>query len=407
MMGSEALETVIGVTFIFVFVSVIASAIGEGIENLLKRRASDLERGIREILNDPTGTTITRQLFQHPMISALFAGEYKPEKLVKSRDLLRNGLTSHMPVLERRNLPSYIPGANFAEALIDTVARGATGVASAVALDGPLSVNSLRATALTLPNDKLKRAFISALDYAEGDLEQVKKNIESWYDSSMDRVSGWYKRRSQGTLFVIGFLAAVALNVDTITVVREVSRQDTLRTALVEQAQRLVACDGTSDACKVDGVPVKLKGKTIEDLTKELNKIGGPTGWENGLPAPQARALGCTGTFLECFAKGGNPALLLILVFGWLITAFATMLGAPFWFDILNKLVSLRGSLKAASSSEAPPTSPPAPAGSPGPRSDGRSGKRPPGDGSEGESEGGEEAYTPNAWKSGKEGGVL
>jgi len=29
---------------------------------------------------------------------------------------------------------------------------------------------------------------------------------------------------------------------------------------------------------------------------------------------------------------------------GWLLTAFAVRQGAPFWFDLLNRLVNVRGS---------------------------------------------------------------
>ena len=32
-----------------------------------------------------------------------------------------------------------------------------------------------------------------------------------------------------------------------------------------------------------------------------------------------------------------------INILGWLITALAVSLGAPFWFDLLNRLVKLRG----------------------------------------------------------------
>jgi len=33
-------------------------------------------------------------------------------------------------------------------------------------------------------------------------------------------------------------------------------------------------------------------------------------------------------------------------VTGWLLTAFATTLGAPFWFDVLNKIVMIRSTVK-------------------------------------------------------------
>jgi hypothetical protein len=32
------------------------------------------------------------------------------------------------------------------------------------------------------------------------------------------------------------------------------------------------------------------------------------------------------------------------LFFGWLITAFATLFGAPFWFDALQTIIRLKGS---------------------------------------------------------------
>jgi hypothetical protein len=38
--------------------------------------------------------------------------------------------------------------------------------------------------------------------------------------------------------------------------------------------------------------------------------------------------------------------------FGWLITAIAISFGAPFWFDLLNKLVQLRGAIKPSSESQ-------------------------------------------------------
>ena len=34
------------------------------------------------------------------------------------------------------------------------------------------------------------------------------------------------------------------------------------------------------------------------------------------------------------------------MVIGWFITAFAISLGAPFWFDILNKIMVIRSTVK-------------------------------------------------------------
>jgi hypothetical protein len=34
------------------------------------------------------------------------------------------------------------------------------------------------------------------------------------------------------------------------------------------------------------------------------------------------------------------------IIVGWLVTAFAIMLGAPFWFDVLNKFMVIRSTIK-------------------------------------------------------------
>jgi len=46
--------------------------------------------------------------------------------------------------------------------------------------------------------------------------------------------------------------------------------------------------------------------------------------------------------FAEPSEENSNAAWFLKLV-GWLITALAVSLGGPFWFDLLNRLVDLRG----------------------------------------------------------------
>ena len=75
MFGSEILEVAIGLIFVFLHVSVMCSAIREGIESWLKTRAAYLERGIRELLHDvaaePGG--LARAFYAHPLIHSLHA----------------------------------------------------------------------------------------------------------------------------------------------------------------------------------------------------------------------------------------------------------------------------------------------------------------------------------------------
>src|SRR4051794_5082858 len=112
MFGSEILEVAIGIVFVFVLVSTLASAIREGIEAWLKTRASYLEFGIRELLQDREGTGLCSELFNHPLIQNLFQGEYVPRPASKK------------PLKGGGSLPSYIPSRNFAVAILDVAARG-------------------------------------------------------------------------------------------------------------------------------------------------------------------------------------------------------------------------------------------------------------------------------------------
>ena len=70
----------------------------------------------------------------------------------------------------------------------------------------------------------------------------------------MDRVSGWYKRRTQKILFVLGLAVAVVLNVDAITVAQRLNGDKPLRDAVVGQAANVVReAGGDLDALQAEG----------------------------------------------------------------------------------------------------------------------------------------------------------
>src|SRR5439155_9929237 len=144
----------------------------------------------------------------------------------------------------RVNLPSYIPARNFALALMDTILPGKaadseakSGAAAATASPPPgppqvlVNLGEGQAPGVVLPttgqpagllkdlragitehitNKDVQQALVTLVDAAGNDVAKARENIEDWYNSSMDRVSGWYKRRSQYIVLVIGFLVAIA-----------------------------------------------------------------------------------------------------------------------------------------------------------------------------------------------------
>jgi hypothetical protein len=151
----------------------------------------------------------------------------------------------------------------------------------------------------------------------EKDIGKVRENIEEWFDNSMARVSGWYKRKTQTITLIVAFVVSVGLNVDTFSIADHLYRDDSVRnltiTAAQETIQQPLSADSTSS------LPTRIK-----EAQGELDKLQLPVGWSAPVKLPN--------NFGEFVNK----------IFGWLFTAFALSLGAPFWFDVLKKLVNLR-----------------------------------------------------------------
>ena len=332
MFGSNTLEIAIGIILLFFLVSTLCTAVREGIEAKLKTRAAYLEQGIRELLNDFTGTGMAKSLYDHPLISGLFNGAYKTlakgnETTLKRPDLLAGG----------KDLPSYIPSKNFARALMDIATRGKD--MGAVNLNEPsntITIDNIRKNISNLGNPQIERAILNALDLAQGDLLAAETNIENWFNSSMDRISGWYKRSTQWIVFWIALSVAVIMNINVFTVVDYLSKNDTARKILVQRAGVL-----TKDS-------TMLKMDYIE-ADKALKDLKLPIGWLNkdSYRIDHADETGVWNKFL-------GPVL------GWLITALAATMGAPYWFDLLNKFMVIRSTVKPKEKSgEEPSRTPP------------------------------------------------
>lgn len=182
--------------------------------------------------------------------------------------------------------------------------------------------------------EKTKQAAL-ALDQANSaarEIEILQENIEQWFDAAMDRVSGWYKRWTQKILLAIAVILVLAANVDTVMLVKRFSRDDALRASIVIAADSAIQ-DSASDPSQ--------DHLARERLLEEAGKLTLPLGWvvnsEDPYKAEQVPS--CDGSVpLECMANWGLKLL------GLFITIMATQQGAPFWFDLLNKVTNLRGS---------------------------------------------------------------
>jgi hypothetical protein len=349
--GSNLLEVAIGMIFVYLLLSLLCSAFSELIESLIRYRARDLKRGIDKLLDDPD---LVKGFFNHPLVKAL--GEK----------------------------PSYIPARTFSLALWNlATTEAAKGKEAAAGVTQDLK--AIRGLIASLDGQKygnIQSALLTLIDEAGNDINRARANIEGWYNDAMDRVSGWYKRRTHWILIAMGLLAAVFLNVDTISVTRALWYNDTLRNSVVMAAENYIKTNpppptpttppspqGETAAAKTDeDTEAQAKAKAaldkVKDIRGEINNLGLPIGWVyepdkedakyKDNPVLYKNDLTAYSTDPRRFPDDGYSWFLKVL--GLLFTALAVSQGAPFWFDLLNKFMVIRSTVKPREKSQEQPS---------------------------------------------------
>jgi hypothetical protein len=324
------LEIGIGVVFIFLLLSLVTSTLTEWVAGIFALRSKTLATGIRELLSDPEGKGLAKAIYDHPLIQGL----------------TRDG-----------KLPSYIPSDTFAVALLDIIAP-ATGSPSGE--PGPASLDELRQAVAGLPegslktavlalamaltnapvsetapapgaiatpgaigirsavermgNADVKRAVLALMGQSAPGAADLLPKLQAWFDDAMDRVSGWYKRTAQLITIGIGLFIVLLLNADTVMIADGLARDPAVRAGVVAAAQQAAS--------------KQTQTLDLSAFEKQANQLQLPIGW--------------SGT-------SGDPRSLPSDFVGWLtkllglaVTIVAVSMGAPFWFDMLNKLLNLR-----------------------------------------------------------------
>jgi len=306
MFGLEMLDVAIGLTFVYLLLSLVSSAARESLEAWSKSRAEFLERGLLALFEGPGAKTDTahqlvESLYNHPRIYGLFEGSYERAGAGRS-------------AAAARRLPSYIAASTFSDALIDTVARRCRNVPSRANM-----IDRLRLGAEALDNESIRSVVLSAINSSNGDTAAVRNAIEAWFNAGMDRVAGRYRRRTHWIVIGIATVITIGLNINTITIVRALEQDTALRQSIVERAS-------------TTGTNATLTG---EQAKTELNRVSLPIGWTNVVwPQPGQ------------WRTGENVVAGMMALAGWLLTIFGISLGAPFWFDVLNKFIVVRATVK-------------------------------------------------------------
>lgn len=157
----------------------------------------------------------------------------------------------------------------------------------------------------------------------EEELNQFKKEIEVWFDRSMDRASGVYKRNAKGISFLIGLFLAIATNTDTLYIVNRLSKDTPLRNAIIQNSGQIAS---DSPCLNSDSQDKSRLDCIREQVDKTLDPLTLPIGWNSDLYSTQPQT-------------AFSPVKSLL---GWLISGLAISMGAPFWFEILGKIINVR-----------------------------------------------------------------
>ncbi|WP_414564942.1 MULTISPECIES: hypothetical protein [unclassified Anabaena] len=181
-----------------------------------------------------------------------------------------------------------------------------------------------------------KRAQIKAKNTQEG-VYILQQEIEHTFDKSMDRAAGVYKRNAKGVAILIGMVIAIIANADAFHIASRLSKDSSIRIAIVNNAGQLVQ-NNTTGSQPGDLDALKKQTEQI------LNEIALPIGWS-------------TINLQQQINWNLNPKYpfsiwkVLTMICGWFVSGIAIAMGAPFWFDLLGKVVNVRNTGKPPASS--------------------------------------------------------
>jgi hypothetical protein len=343
MTGSVALDVVIGLVFIYLLYSLFATIIMEIISNWIGLRARNLKHSINRMLVDDEYGSESR--IWSLKIPAYFIGIVLTIRdflgLVKKSDKKKKLFFEFYDQPSIKYLsnggiftkPSYLTAGNFSKALLDSLKKDQVG-------NTPLTKIQNGINALASGSDT--RAHIqSLLDDANNDLEKFRVLLENWFEDTQERSIAWFKRNNQVWLLIIGILMAVSFDASTFKMAKKLSYDKEAREQLVKMA---------SDYIKENPRPKEAPSDTLyEENLKILNEQKKET--QEQINSAHAILGNENSTFIApwcgCFWRKLFDDFL-----GYFITALAISLGAPFWFDLLNKLVKLRGSVQEPTRSE-------------------------------------------------------
>lgn len=277
---NTVIDVAIGLSLMYLLLSLFATIVNEKISAVFALRARTLKSGIAGIL---AGTSFA-DVASHPLIGG-----------------------------SDGKAPSYISGQAFAMAVLDQLNPDTQ-------LSDSETYRAIVGAIDTLPDQdaRLKTLLRGIVNNSTASLTHVRDGVAAWFDHSMMRLEGEFKRLMRWLSLAVGFAIAVAFNADSIQVAKSLWQDPVIRESIADNATQALPIlnDGTQPGLTAQQVRQHLTQLPIGWSQDQWDRMRDPHQW---------------------------PATLLVVA-GWLVTALAVSLGAPFWFDLLGKFVNIRSS---------------------------------------------------------------
>lgn len=366
MFGLNSLDVIIGIITVYLIFALACTAIVEAISSIMNSRGKNLRNALKEMFQgvlDDKGKDFIETFYAHPKIYSLskgangipsyidprLVGEAVEHILTQGSKQLKDAIDSLPEKLTRRigskteempNQAKALLRALYAEAIQKTAAAkelvqqhyGDGGIMTLKqAIDNQPETVKQKDTAgndIDVPNPT-KKMLQKLLTEAESEAASFRDLIEQHFEAVMDRASGWYKHRTQIVALAISALLVVGANVDTLKIASTLSTNPEARKQMVELAKAKV--DELNKVAQAASAPaathtLQEAAETLAKANADLGTTGIQLGWKD---------------FKQKY-NNANPEQYINKFVGLIISILAISLGAPFWFDTLNRVMKIR-----------------------------------------------------------------
>ncbi|MFC7382830.1 hypothetical protein [Sphaerisporangium rhizosphaerae] len=331
-MNSVYIDLAIGLVLAFLMFSLLLSGVNEGLVRLLGIRSKFLWAYLRDTLDGHKGRKSIPSTIAEVFASLPFRRDERPAFSAQPPPV-RSSATSWTGLLyerlreidhgkDGRTSIASIPPGRFAMAMMEIV-TGEGGVPAMLAK-------------LEQSGSPLYRPLKGAWDTAHGDLDAFRKAVEEWFDGEMSRLTMLYRRYVRWVIAALGLVLTLVFSMDALEYGRAILTDNAIR------AQVATTADG--GARSLPSLRDKCPEHPADPYGCVTEVLSAPAFVQMVSHAPVSVRIPEGGS-PQWSWKGGDWLHRLISPGHWpgfLITFFALLFGAPFWWDILRRLTGIR-----------------------------------------------------------------